>query len=161
MRGKLGVERESSVEMFGDERRIGPPFRIRLLHDDDFAHETGEAFVEIEIVPPLHGRDVSKPHVGHFVRLDRRDPLLEIGVSLVRVKQVRTGPASDQAPVFLTFRVSCRKNENGALTMAPASKSSATVRCEAHGHYLFKVTIPYRGCPVWEVDTLCQKRTRI
>ena len=52
----------------------------RLTHTRDRA-EVGEALLEPEIIPPVHGREVSKPHMCQFVQMNVIvRPFLNIGL---------------------------------------------------------------------------------
>ena len=50
--------------MVVEELRIGMPFGEEAVEDDALAHNCGEPFFEVEIVPLRHCCDVTEPHVG-------------------------------------------------------------------------------------------------
>jgi len=52
-------------------------------------------FVEIEIIPPLHGHDIPKPHVSDLVRLGSGNVLLSSEARLFRIDQKGACPAGD------------------------------------------------------------------
>jgi hypothetical protein len=52
---------------------------------------------QVQVVPPLHRRDVAEPLVCDLVALVRRDALLRLDIRLLRVEAVRARAAGDQA----------------------------------------------------------------
>ncbi len=81
-----GVEVEGAVEVLGDvlgDVPLGVPLCQWFR-----GHPGGEAFVEPEVIPPLHGDHVAEPLVGHLVGDDRGDafPVGDGGVLSVEEK---------------------------------------------------------------------------
>ena len=72
--GGLGVEVERVIHA-GDDGLVDVPLG---MHGGDrlVLHPGGEAFVEPDVVPPLHGDQIAEPLVGHFMRDDERDFVL-------------------------------------------------------------------------------------
>ena len=73
-RGRLCIQVERAVEPRGFVL-VDVPLRMHRRHRLGF-HPGGKAFVEPEIVPPLHGHQVAEPLVRHLVRDDRGHFLL-------------------------------------------------------------------------------------
>ena len=69
--GEPGVLRVGLLRV-GEARDVGVEFGIDL-HHDLVAHPLRERFVEPEIVPPLHGHEISEPHVRQFVGRESRE----------------------------------------------------------------------------------------
>ena len=67
------VDRDGPVRMRGGERLVGHPGR--------------EAFVQPEVVPPLHRHEIAEPLVRHLVGQNRRDLLPRAGRGRLRVRQ--------------------------------------------------------------------------
>lgn len=99
-------------------------------------------FVEIQIVPPLHGRDVTEPntqlhrerciktgfyyqdyvpHVGDFVALNGSNIFLGLLIRTVRIEQESARTTCDQTPVLHSSCVEITSLE-GLLTSSKATK---------------------------------------
>ena len=80
---------------------LGPhlPFREEPVHRLG-AHPGGKTFVQPEIVPPPHGHQVTKPHVGHFVSHHLGHALAGSRRGILRVHQQSGLPIGDRPPVF-------------------------------------------------------------
>ena len=78
-----------------------PNFEIRVAHVRRVVlHEGGEALVEPQVRPPLHGDEVAEPLVRHLVAHHDRHPLLLRLRRLLLVDQQRRLPVRDQPPVL-------------------------------------------------------------
>jgi hypothetical protein len=76
------------------------PFWPNSVWNDQFSHQRSECFVEPQVVPPLHGDDISEPHVGKFVALNGCDSLLGGQGTFLWVVDVGGSSSSDQTPVL-------------------------------------------------------------
>ena len=72
--GGLRVEVEGVV-LVGGHGLVDVPLRVHGGHGL-VLHPGGEALVEPDVVPPLHGHQVAEPLVGHLVGDDEGDFLL-------------------------------------------------------------------------------------
>ncbi len=96
--GAQGVERERVVQVVGDvggEVPLGVPVLRGLA-----LHPGGEALVEPQVVPPLHGDHVAEPLVRHLVRDDGGDVLAAAGCALLLVDEQVGFAVGDGAEVL-------------------------------------------------------------
>ncbi len=94
----MRIEIQSAVHPRCD-RLIDVPFRMHGC-DGLVFHPGGEAFVEPDVVPPLHGDKIAEPLVGHFVRDDDGDLLLGIDRGSFWIDEQRGFAIGDGAEVF-------------------------------------------------------------
>lgn len=93
------VKAESTLHALIDELRPNLPFRVQVV--DGVPSDPGsKAFVEPQLIPPVHGNQVAKPLVSKLVSNDIGDGVLETGIRGLLVEKDLGGAVGDETPVL-------------------------------------------------------------
>ena len=87
----------------------------RNVRTDHLPSSSELTLVQIQVIPPLHRRDIAEPHVRDLMALRRRDVLLAVQVRLLGVEEERARAPGDEAPVLHRARVEVGRDERVEL----------------------------------------------
>mmetsp|Transcript_88145 Transcript_88145/g.247956 ORF Transcript_88145/g.247956 Transcript_88145/m.247956 type:complete len:470 (-) Transcript_88145:295-1704(-) len=111
MAAAKGIQLQGARLLHCDVALPDLPIRLELVGGEGLG-PIGEALIEPEVVPPLHGDQVPEPLVGKLVRDHRADPLLLRHGDGLRVTQERHLPVGNEAPILHGARREVRNGDH-------------------------------------------------
>lgn len=99
VRAAKRIQADTALHIVDDESGPGVPLGEEVI-DSQGTNPGSESLVEPEVVPPLHGNQVSEPLMGNLVGNGDGDLLLEAQVRSLLVEEKGDSAVGDKTPVF-------------------------------------------------------------